>query len=95
MIGDLLHYNSAGSKSIGIITDFFRYEGSPTRVCVKGDLLVAVEWVKKDIIPSTITPSYYPEGPMARSTADFWPVDWENKKWYNLKYFRVISKFSK
>tara|TARA_R100000008_G_C3586713_1_gene173006 strand:- start:390 stop:686 length:297 start_codon:yes stop_codon:yes gene_type:complete len=92
MIGDLLHYNSAGSKSMGIVTDFFRYEGKQTRVVSPGDILVAIEWIRKETAPSPITPDWYRMGPESARDEDYWPVNWETKNWYNLRYFRVISK---
>ena len=44
MIGSLLHFNSAGSKAMGIVVDYFRYDrkGSKHRAMQFGDIIVAL-----------------------------------------------------
>ena len=50
MIGTLLHFNSGGSKAIAIVVDYFRYDrkDSRSRTMQFGDIIVALEWIKKD-----------------------------------------------
>lgn len=98
MIGTLLHYNSAGSKAMGIVVDYFRYErkDSKSRVMQHGDVIIALEWVKKDDkMPSQVWParSWGTAGDDHLSSSDlrYWPLDYEKKSWYNLKHFKVIS----
>ena len=96
MIGNLVHYNCDGSKSIAIVTDFFRYEGKGTRAYSKGDVIVSVEWVKKSGgMPQSVSPNYFRYSDMSTDSGqdtNFWPVGWHAKSWYNLKYFKVISR---
>ena len=95
MIGNLVHYNCGGSKSIAIVTDFFRYEGENTRTYRNGDVLISVEWVKKSGgMPQSISPNYFRYSDMSMDNGrdtKFWPADWHTKRWYNLIYFKVIS----
>ena len=95
MIGNLVHYNCAGSKALGIVTDCFRYEGPGNRSFIKGDLIVSVEWVTHgEKIPSQLYP-HQPWQPDAFEQAlpddAYWPVYWSNKKWYNMKFIKIIS----
>lgn len=99
MIGSLLHFNSAGSKAMGIVVDYFRYDrkNSMNRAMQFGDIIVALEWVKKDsMMPSQVWParSWGPDGDDHLSSSDlrYWPLDYEKKSWYNLKYFKIISE---
>jgi len=101
MIGTLLHYNSAGSKAIGVVVDWFRYDrpdkDNPNRYIQFGDVVVALEWIKyDDKMPARIYPSrtWVPPGAPERDPAadlGYWPIGCEKKSWYKLKYFRIIS----
>jgi hypothetical protein len=102
MIGTLLHFNSGGSKAIAIVVDYFRYDrkDSKSRTIQFGDIIVALEWIKKDErIPSQIWParSWNVDGHDHSSSVDlrYWPLDYEKKAWYNLKHFKIISEAPK
>ena len=93
MIGDLVHYNCGGSKAIGVITDWFRYE---PRANASGDraqcIYVSVEWIKKSRpMPQALGPRHY--SPHERDEEiGKWPEYWRTKPWYMLSTFKVISR---
>ena len=93
MIGNLVHYNCAGSLSIGVITDMFRYEapkGRPGPGPYKNTLVVSVEWVKREgPLPQPLQPNIYSE--FSSSDEEYWPANWQKKKWYRADVFKVIS----
>jgi hypothetical protein len=87
MIGSLVHYNNAGSRSLAIITDVFTYRG-PSRTSVHyvpGDTLVSLEWIKiSGSTPRELHPDY-------DVSMNSWPENYVGKKWYNLRHFKIIS----
>ena len=93
MIGSLVHYNCAGSLSVGVVTDMFRYEAPAPRPGpgpYKNTLLVSVEWVKREgPLPQSLQPSVYSE--YTSSDEEYWPMNWQKKKWYRADVFKVIS----
>tara|TARA_R110000824_G_scaffold195992_1_gene378957 strand:- start:6375 stop:6692 length:318 start_codon:yes stop_codon:yes gene_type:complete len=96
MIGSLLHYNCASSQALGIVTAHFHYKGLGGRGFSGGDVLVAVEWVKKDkIMPqeASIIYNWSPTGDIHGSykEEEHWPENSNAKTWYNFKYFKVLS----
>ena len=94
MIGNLVHYNCAGSTSIGIITDMFRYEAAVPRPGLgpyKNTLVVAVSWVKQEgPVPQPLQPRI-PGDFFTGGDEEYWPIDWQKKKWYRADVFKVIS----
>jgi len=65
-----------------------------------GDIIVAIEWVRKDDkMPSQIWPasSWNDDGYNHSTSSDlrYWPIDYENKAWYKLKHFKIISEAPK
>ena len=95
MIGDLVHYNCAGSEAIGVVVDFFRYESHKRSYMLpeSNELVVAVEWIKKDKnMPRPMTPNY---GMAGEPTDAFcWPEDWDTRKWYRYRWFKTVSEAS-
>ena len=98
MIGSLVYYNCVGSKSLGIVTDMFRYEAPGGRAfgaLASNSLVISVEWLKKEgPLPQAVSPSTHPLGSHGFSVTgseSYWPIDWYKKKWYRADLFKVIS----
>ena len=92
MIGNLVHYNCGGSSAVGIVVDWFRYESKdPRRGIPPQTIVVSVEWIKKDkVMPQSIGPR--DDWQTCKSDSTYWPANWQEKKWYPLRHFRVLSK---
>jgi hypothetical protein len=89
MIGSIIHYNCAGSKSLAIITDLFVYRGEINYRYRRGDTIISLEWISTDgQQPQGISPIKYG----GLDNTKFWKEGWERKKWYNLKHFKFISR---
>ena len=94
-VGDLVHYNCAGSKAVGIVVGTWEYQSRyghnnrrPTLRLNNGDYLIRVEWLSEGLKPT----AYFPHSRHDKGPKDVVYPPLEEQTWYSGRFFKVISR---